>query len=113
MCSIHPLNPCIMNVIKFPCRECTNDVLLPIPGHDLAECSECGYPNDMPSDEAQDRYLDGLAKGHDVSGNEIDEEMTLGQFKQDIDRMANAHYPVHLDDEPVEGDYPPDVNPEC
>lgn len=107
-----------MSMIKFPCRECTNDVLLPIPDHNLAECTKCGYPNDMPSVEEQDMYLDDIAKGHDVSGNEIDEEVTKEQFQQDIDRLATA-FPVEpdeidpWDDEPVEGDYPPDVNPEC
>ena len=49
-----------METIKFPCKECDNDILLPLTDHpSIAECTECGHPNDTPS-AVQIQHYDDL-----------------------------------------------------
>lgn len=45
------------NFIKYPCEDCENDILYPIPGYPtLCECSKCGHPQDIPSEIDLEHY---------------------------------------------------------
>ncbi len=46
-----------MKAIKYPCKECDNDVLIEISNYEcFAECSVCGHPNDTPTPEQVKSY---------------------------------------------------------